>query len=349
MSNTFLSKTTEDVTLPISIFINNYILNHSFDYQKIENIMVYIVRHMFEIDIDQNKNILLKRNAIDVEDEFCKILESIGTPLSFDELCSRLLDLHPAISYAPGTLRSFLFNSDRIIAIGKTSTYTLKKWNISHLTIRGLIHQILEESDTPLSLDDIVDFLAIKGRNTNKNSVNSNILLDDKYHFVKFEGGLIGIESKQYATSFVQIDRSVVSRKSFDERFVDFLDYMDTNHHIPFASSDDVEASLNRWYNNVIKGVLDVTEEQKKRLEAELSKREEYIMTSSEFSFIEKCKDLKYFVSSKYELPTNKTDALLYNWFSKTRKKSFKFTPKKEKAYKDLLQFLSDYGFYIED
>ena len=229
--------------------------------------------------------------------------------------------MHPAISYAPGTLRSFLFNSDRITAIGKTSTYTLKKWNINHLTIRGLIHQILEESDTPLSLDDIVDFLAIKGRNTNRNSVNSNILLDDKYHFVKFEGGLIGIESKKYATSFIQIDRSVVSRKSFDERFVDFLDYIDTNHHIPFASSDDVEASLNRWYNNVIKGVLDVTEEQKKRLEAELSKREEYVMTSSEFSFIEKCKDLKYFVSSEYELPTNKTDALLYNWFSKTRKK----------------------------
>jgi len=349
MSNTLLSKTTEDITLPISIFINNYIINNSFSYQKIENIVVYIVKYMFEIDIEQDNNILLKRNAIDVEDEFCKILENIGTPLSFDELCLRLLDLHPAISYTPGTLRSFLFNSDRITAIGKTSTYTLKKWNISNLTIRGLIHQILEESDRPLSLDDIVDFLAIKGRNTNRNSVNSNILLDDKYHFVKFEGGLIGIESKKYATSYIQIDRSSVSRKSFDERIVDFLDYIDTNHHIPFASSDNEEASLNRWYNNVIKGVLDVTEEQKNRLETELSKREEYIMTSSEFSFIEKCKDLKYFVSSKYELPTNKTDALLYNWFSKTRKKSFKFTPKKEKAYKDLIQFLSDYGFYIED
>jgi len=349
MSNTILSKTTEDVILPISIFINNYILSNTFDYQKIENIIAYIVRYMFGIDIDSNKNIFLKRNAIDVEDEFCKILEDIGTPLSFDELCSRLLDLHPAISYAPGTLRSFLFNSDRINAIGKTSTYTLKKWNISHLTIRGLIHQILEESDTPLSLDDIVEFLAIKGRKTNRNSVNSNIMLDDRYGFIKYEGGLIGIESKNYGTSYIPIDRSSVSRKSFDERFVDFLDYIDTNHHIPFASSDDVEASLNRWYKNVIKGILDVTEEQKKRLETELSKREEYIMTSSEFSFIEKCKDLKYFVSSKYELPTNKTDALLYNWFAKTRQKNFKFTPPKKKAYKDLIRFLSDYGFYIED
>ena len=129
----------------------------------------------------------------------------------------------------------------------------------------------------------------------------------------------------------------------------DFLDYIDTNHHIPFASSDDVEASLNRWYNNVTKGILDVTEEQKARLETELSKREEYIMTSSEFSFMEKCKDLKYFISSEHKLPTVKTDALLYNWFSKIKKKAFKFTPKKEKAYKDLIQFLSDYGFYIED
>lgn len=349
MSNTLLSKTTEDVTLPLNIFINNYILNNYFDYQKVENIVAYIVRYVFEVDVDLNKNILLKRNAIDVEDEFFKILEKIGTPLSFDELCLRLLDLHPTISYAPGTLRSFLFNSDRITAIGKTSTYTLKKWNISHLTIRGLIHQILEESDNPLSLDDIVDFLAIKGRKTNRNSVNSNIMLDDKYDFVKFEGGLIGIESKNYASSYIQIDRSSVSRKSFDERIIDFLDYIDTNHHIPFASSDDVEASLNRWYNNVTKGILDVTEEQKARLETELSKREEYIMTSSEFSFMEKCKDLKYFVSSEYELPTIKTDALLYNWFSKIRKKSFKFTPKKEKTYKDLIQFLSDYGFYIED
>ena len=349
MSNALLSKTTEDVTLPISIFINNYIRDNSCCYQKVENIVAYIVKCMFEIDIDQNNNILLKRNAIDVEDEFCKILESIGTPLSFDELRLRLLDLYPTISYAPGTLRGLLFNSDRIMAIGKTSTYALKKWNISHLTIRGLIYQILEESDTPLSLDDIVDFLAIKGRNTNKNSVNSNILLDDKYHFVKFEGGLIGIESKKYATAYIQIDRSSVSCKSFDERIVDFLDYIDTNHHIPFASSDDVEASLNRWYNNVIKGILDVTEEQKNRLKTELSKREEYIMTSSDFSFIEKCKDLKYFVSTEYELPTNKTDSLLYNWFTRVRKKSFKFTPKKEEAYKDLLQFLTNYGFYIED
>lgn len=124
MANTILSKTTKDVTLPISIFINSYILSNTFDYQKIENIIAYIVRYMFGIEIDQNKNILLKQNAIDVEDEFCKILDSIGTPLSFDELCTRLIDLHPTISYAPGTLKSFLFNSDRISAIGKTSTYT---------------------------------------------------------------------------------------------------------------------------------------------------------------------------------------------------------------------------------
>lgn len=349
IANMALSKTVENIALPVSIFINNYILSNSFDCQKIEHILSYIANRVLGVEIDHNNNIILKQNAVDVEDEFYKILDSVGSPLSFDELCAKLLELHPTISYAPGTLRSFLSNSDRISAIGKTSTFTLKKWNISHLTIRGLIHQILKECDTPLSLDDIVDFLAIKGRKTNKNSVNSNILLDEKYDFVKFEGGLIGIKSKNYGTSYVPIDRSSMSRKSFEERITDFLNYIDTNHHIPFASSDEVEASLNRWYKNVIKGILDVTEEQKKLLETELSKRKEFIMTSSEFAFIEKCKDMKYFVSSKFELPTIRTDAQLYNWFSKTRQKSFQFTPQKEKAYKDLVQFLSDYGFCIED
>ena len=349
IANMVLSKTVENVALPISIFISNYILSNSFDSQKIEHILSYIANRVLGVEIDRNNNILLKQNAIDVEDVFYKILDSNGTPLSFDELCARLFDLYPTVSYAPGTLRSFLSNSDRISAIGKTSTFTLKKWNVSHLTIRGLIHQILEECDIPLSLGEIVEFLAIKGRRTSKNSVNSNILLDEKYDFVKYEGGLIGIKSKNYGTSYVPIDRSLMSRKSFEERISDFLNYIDTNHHIPFASSDNVEASLNRWYKNVIKGVINVTEEQKELLETELSKREEFIMTSSEFAFIEKCKDMKYFVSSKFELPNIKTDAKLYNWFSKTRQKSFQFTPQKEKAYKDLIQFLSDYGFYIED
>lgn len=349
ISNTITSKKTKDVILPMSTFINNYILCNTFDYQKIENIIDYIIRCIFRTEIDQNKTIHLKQNAIDVEDEFYKILDSTGTPLSFDELCTKLIDLHPTISYASGTLRSFLFNSNRISAIGKTSTYTLTKWNISNLTIRGLIHQILEECNTPLSLDDIVEFLAIKGRKTNKNSINSNILIDNKYDFVKFEGGLIGLRTKNYGTSYSPIDRSFVLHKSFDERINDFLDYIDTNHHIPFASSDNVEASLNRWYRNVIKGVLDVTEKQKELLNIELSKRKEFIMTSSEFAFIENCKDLKYFVSSNLELPTIKTDAKLYNWFSKARQKLFKLTPLKEKAYKDLIQFLSEYGFYIED
>ena len=349
MSKTFLSKATNKITLPISVFVNNYILNDTFNYQKVENILVYIVCRIFGVEIDSNKNIILKQNTIDVEDEFYKILDSIGTPLPFDELCTRLISLHPTISYAPGTLKSFLFNSDRISVIGKTSTYALRKWNISNLTIRGLIHQILEQCDTPLSLDDIVEFLAIKGRKTNKRSINSNIMLDEKYDFVKFEGGLIGINSKNYGKSYIPIDRSSITRKSFDERVIDFLNYIDINHHIPFASSDDEEASLNRWYKNVIKGSLDVTEEQKELLEAELTKRKEFIMTSSEFAFIEKCKDMKYFVSSKFELPTTKTDAQLFNWFSKVRKKSFKFTPLKEKAYEDLIQFLLHYGFYIED
>lgn len=59
-------------TIPISIFINNYILSNTFNYQKVENILAYIVNCMFGVKIDSNKKypnknkmlLMLKMNFI---------------------------------------------------------------------------------------------------------------------------------------------------------------------------------------------------------------------------------------------------------------------------------------------
>lgn len=42
-------------------------------------------------------------------------------------------------------------------------------------------------------------------------------------NFVKFEGGLIGIESKKYDAAYIQIDRSSVSRKHLTKGLLIFL------------------------------------------------------------------------------------------------------------------------------
>ena len=170
---------------------------------------------------------------------------------------------------------------------------------------------------------------------------------DEKCDYVKFKGGFIGLSSKSYDSYFVIENVSIV-RKSFEERIIDYLDFIDSNRHVPFSSSDENEASLYRWYRNVVTGVLDITPEQKNRLEFEMSKRQQYIMTASEFAFIEKCEDFKYYVSTEFELPDVKSNSSLYSWFSKARQNIAELDGKKKMAWDNLVSFLLDYGFYLD-
>ena len=347
ITKTISSKITEEVVLPINIFITNYVLNSTFNSERIKNILVYIFKTIMDIELDEDSNIVLRQNAIDVEDEFYNIIEERGAPVPFDELCNLLRERYTEMSYATGTLRSFLFNSSRISSIGKTSIYTLNKWNISRLTIRELIREALEKSDKPLHLDAIVDYLYLKGRETTKNSVNSTILSDEKCAYVKFKGGFVGLASRNYESSYIVENTSGI-RKTFEERIKDYLEFTDTNHHVPFSSSDEYEASLQRWYKNVITGVLDVTSEQLNILEMEMSKRQQYVMTSSEYAFIQKCEDFKYYVSTEFALPDLRTNSSLYGWFSKARQNIKEFEGKKKEAWNKLVLFLADYGFYFD-
>ena len=347
ITKTISAKITEDVILPINIFITNYILNRALDSDKIKTIMVYILKTIMSVELDNDNNLILRQNSIDVEDEFYNIIEANGSPVLFDDLCTLLRKRYPEMTYATGTLRAFLFNSERISSIGKSSLYTLNKWNISRSTIRGLIREALEQSEKPLSLDAIVDYLSLKGRNTSKNSVNSTILSDEKCNYVKFKGGFIGLSSKSYDSYFV-IENVSIIRKTFEERIIDYLYFIDSNRHVPFSSSDENEASLYRWYRNVVTGVLDITPEQKNRLEIEMSKRQQYIMTASEFAFIEKCEDFKYYVSTKFELPNIKSNSSLYSWFSKARQNIAELEGRKSSAWDNLVSFLRDYGFFID-
>lgn len=349
ISKTFNSKTTEDVSIPISFFISNYILTNEIDYCIIRDFILQLIVNNFEVEVDENYNVILQKNFINIEDELFKIIEQAGKPISFDDILAEFYLSHPEYSYkSPGTIRLILLNSHRIKSVGKTSSFSLAQWNFSTLTVRGLIAAILQESDVPLSLDTLVEILESKGRKTNKNSVNSSILSDTKNDFVKFKGGLIGIGSKTYDPTYEVQDPESIARKSFSERLKDYIEFIDVNFHVPFLTQDETEASLYRWYRNVEKGTIDVSPQQKEQLKRELSKRKHYIMTKSEYAFSQRCVDFKYYVSTEFELPTQKSDSSLYMWFLKARKESENLSPKNSDAYNDLIDFLVQYGFTFE-
>ena len=202
ISKTISAKTTEDVLLPINIFINKYTLDSSIDASRITSILTFFLTDILGVELDYNNNLVLKQNSIDIESELVKILEENGQPMSFDDLMFKLNSLYSTkYKFTKGNTKRIIVNSNRISSIGKTSTYSLYKWNVCNLTIRELIHQILSDSDSPLSLDEIVSILKIKGRNTNKKNISTSIKSADKYNFIRLGRGLYGLSTKQYSDS----------------------------------------------------------------------------------------------------------------------------------------------------
>ena len=202
ISNIISAKTTEDVLLPMNIFINKYTLGSSIDASRITSILTFFLTDILGVELDYNNNLVLKQNSIDIENELVKIIEKNGQPMSFDDLVFKLDSLYSTrYKFAKGYIRTIILNSNRIASIGKTSTYSLYKWNVCNLTIRELIHQILSDSDSPLSLDEIVSILKIKGRNTNKKNISTSIKSADKYNFIRLGRGLYGLSTKQYSDS----------------------------------------------------------------------------------------------------------------------------------------------------
>jgi len=202
ISNIISAKTTEDVLLPMNIFINKYTLGSSIDASRITSILTFFLTDILGVELDYNNNLVIKQNSIDIENELVKIIEKNGQPMSFDDLVFKLDSLYSTrYKFAKGYIRTIILNSNRIASIGKTSTYSLYKWNVCNLTIRELIHQILSDSDSPLSLDEIVSILKIKGRNTNKKNISTSIKSADKYNFIRLGRGLYGLSTKQYSDS----------------------------------------------------------------------------------------------------------------------------------------------------
>ena len=202
ISNIISAKTTEDVLLPMNIFINKYTLGSSIDASRITSILTFFLTDILGVELDYNNNLVIKQNSIDIENELVKIIEKNGQPMSFDDLVFKLDSLYSTrYKFAKGYIRTIILNSNRIASIGKTSTYSLYKWNVCNLTIRELIHQILSDSDSPLSLDEIVSILKIKGRNTNKKNISTSMKSADKYNFIRLGRGLYGLSTKQYSDS----------------------------------------------------------------------------------------------------------------------------------------------------
>ena len=235
-----------------------------------------------------------------------------------------------------------------IKAIGKQSKYGLETWeNIYWGSIRDLLIECLEKSDLPIHLDELTNEVLVHYPNTNAKNILSTLSSDEFDRFVHFNGGYFGLEWKTYSEKYIKA--SIVRRYNFSERLEMFRDFIESYHRFPFSNGGEMESSLQRWYNNVLSGAIEVTNEEINELSNSINYYESlnYPKNAFEANFLNKCEDFKSFILENHCLPSPTNGKELYWWLRQSKENMNSYTDKRRKYFWDLLSYISSFGFSI--
>src|SRR6056297_1710040 len=85
-----------------------------------------------------------------VKDKAYLVLKQKGEPLHFKDVATNIGD-----DALPQTVHNELIRDERFVLVGR-GLYALKEWGYKEGTVKDIIQQILEESDTPLSKKELI-------------------------------------------------------------------------------------------------------------------------------------------------------------------------------------------------
>ena len=159
-------------------------------------------------------NITFHRNTlVKLSEHILSILEDSGRPMKLTEICKELKTRTTRIPPNIESLRSSILSIEEVVAIGKTSTYALLKWQtVKTGTIKQLVKEFLESSDEPKHIMDITVHVN-QFRNTSDKNILSNLKLDKTNTFVFFKKSYIGLKHKPYKSIPGANDKSTRGRK----------------------------------------------------------------------------------------------------------------------------------------
>ena len=309
----------------------------------------YVAADIYKVKVTDDGQLCLPQNYIDIAEELYNILDKKGEPMHVEEIFSEFKRRYPDHKYTePLQLKSYLYKHKHIRAVGKTSRFALDSWEgIYFGSIRDLLVDLLSESAVPLHIDNLYDRVCEYYPNTTKASVTATMEDENLQRFVEFVGDYFGLASKQYPTEYVAV--TAVRRYNFEERFLMFRDFIDTYHRFPSYNGSEHEASLMRWYYNVTTGVIQITDEQKSRLDETLRHYDElgYPRSVTESEFLVKCLDVKEYIRRNHSLPSNSNAPELYTWLHRSRDNYDSYTDKRRQYMTDLLNYVLSFGFSI--
>lgn len=215
-------------------------------------------------------------------------------------------------------------------------------------SIGDCVSAILIESRRPMSSSDLLDEVLERGCITNLNSLRSLLSRKEENRFTRFIGDLWGLTGYEYSDETVALS-TIVKRKSFNEHFSDLKDFVLNNHRMPIATKGDDEASIVRWIKNVQNDYIDVSADEKQRLDSYLSDNKNVSQNSIENRFLQNCITYRKVVAFLGKRPSIESRPQLCKWFYTSIKKKDTLSFNCRRWFNELLEWLEEEGIYFGD
>lgn len=194
-------------------FLNRFVLPGQTVNDRLKQICKRIATEEFGLGYDKT-NLIFKRNSlVKLSEHIISILTAVGRPMKLTEICKELKTRSKRIPPNIESLRSSILSIEEVAAIGKTSTYALKEWDMVKTgTIKELVKEFLDASPEPKHISEIAVYVN-KFRKTTDKNILSNLKLDKTNTYVFFKLGYIGLKYKQYKNIQIQSDKKARGRK----------------------------------------------------------------------------------------------------------------------------------------
>ena len=337
-ANDIAKRSSDRIDESYNFNFNGYLLSFSTSsnlngIDNLSEVAEKILNNEFGIYIDTDDNIRFTRNSQKQAYEYAyEALKLLGKPSKVNEITAKVEELHPDYETNDAKVRASMKRDNGFVPIGRRSIFGLKEWeneleNFRGGTIRSIVSEYLESEIYPKHISEIAEYVLNYRPNTYERSILDNLKADETRTFIFFKNSTIGLQSKKYDNSFVELNQiDLLESKSWEERYNDFIKFISINSRLPFSSGcPDEEIRLYRWYKvqegKIKNGKLD---SEKCHLVSQVTIQFNRNDTNRKrrSNNVERYVALKKFVFLNNRLPSaNKTgEENLYQFFYKQRK-----------------------------
>ncbi|MBR6031844.1 MAG: hypothetical protein IKP36_07785 [Bacteroidaceae bacterium] len=259
-----------------------------------------------------------------------------------DELLKAISDIEELDSILPEFVAS-------VNAKPKPKRIDEKKFNKRTFKVGDYTEHLLEQSPTPIKLEDLLQKIKCYLPETYIGSIRANLNGDPQGRFVFFLDGYVGLKAKEYDKRFHIYSIEKKKIQYAEQRIMEFLTFMEEKHRSPQSHGLEAEESLYRWYLDFTKSTAKELAGLRATFQQYLKEYDQWMFTPFEYSYKRNCDQVKWYVDENLELPAQEDEPELAAWFNSQLECYEKHKDKRKKMFIDLMAYLEDYGMHFYD